>query len=212
MNSPINNLVFFHGWALGEEFFKPLLDLNEAAGLNNRGYFSGPQEAEIKEGATVVTHSLGLFFIKEPDFKKIKNLIICGGFLNFHQGPSLKTVRRMITKMTTFPEVVVENFYTGLFFPEPPSLKPQEIKNKGLLKSDLIFLNKSTFDIKNLDSVSKILILHGDSDMVVPSSKALELAEALPQAELRIQPDWGHGFLNQWPEESLKIIEEFLCP
>ncbi|MDX2471342.1 MAG: alpha/beta hydrolase [SAR324 cluster bacterium] len=212
MNSAKNNLIFVHGWALGEDFFKPLMQLCESSTLNNRGYFEPAQTEKIPVGATVITHSMGLHFLGEEDFKNIKNLIICGGFLNFHQGPTVKAVRRMITKMTSSPNVVVTDFYKGLSFPEPPTLKPPEIKNKDLLKSDLMFLNKSTFDIKNLDSVENILILQGDSDMVVPMEKAHELAAAQPRAKLIIQPDWGHGFLYQYPEESLKIIEEFLCP
>jgi pimeloyl-ACP methyl ester carboxylesterase len=36
------------------------------------------------------------------------------------------------------------------------------------------------------------------------------LAERLPNAQLRIYPDAGHGFLNQYPEQFADDVHAFL--
>ena len=36
------------------------------------------------------------------------------------------------------------------------------------------------------------------------------LAEHLPNAQLRIYPDAGHGFLNQYPEQFADDVHAFL--
>ncbi len=55
-----------------------------------------------------------------------------------------------------------------------------------------------------------MLAANGDNDRMVPTINTLLLAERLPNAELKIYPDAGHGFLFQYPAEFAHELDAFL--
>jgi pimeloyl-ACP methyl ester carboxylesterase len=55
-----------------------------------------------------------------------------------------------------------------------------------------------------------VLVANGDNDRMVPTRNSNLLAAWLPDAELRIYPDAGHGFLFQYPAEFAGEVEAFL--
>jgi pimeloyl-ACP methyl ester carboxylesterase len=54
------------------------------------------------------------------------------------------------------------------------------------------------------------LVANGDNDTMMHTQNSHLLAERLPNAELRIYPDAGHGFLNQYPEVFADDAHAFL--
>jgi pimeloyl-ACP methyl ester carboxylesterase len=46
-----------------------------------------------------------------------------------------------------------------------------------------------------------VLVANGDNDRMIPTKNSRLLADRLPDAELKIYPDAGHGFLFQYPAE-----------
>jgi pimeloyl-ACP methyl ester carboxylesterase len=54
------------------------------------------------------------------------------------------------------------------------------------------------------------LVANGDNDTMMHTQNSHLLAERLPNAELRIYPDAGHGFLNQYPEVFADEAHAFL--
>jgi pimeloyl-ACP methyl ester carboxylesterase len=54
------------------------------------------------------------------------------------------------------------------------------------------------------------LVANGDNDTMMHTQNSLLLAGNLPNAELRIYPDAGHGFLNQYPEQFGDDVRAFL--
>jgi pimeloyl-ACP methyl ester carboxylesterase len=52
---------------------------------------------------------------------------------------------------------------------------------------------------------------NGDNDRMIPTENSRLLAERLPDAQLKIYPDAGHGFLFQYPAEFAAEIEAFLA-
>ncbi|MBV9001990.1 MAG: alpha/beta hydrolase, partial [Solirubrobacterales bacterium] len=54
------------------------------------------------------------------------------------------------------------------------------------------------------------LVASGDNDRLVPTKNSHLLAEHLPNAQLKIYPDAGHGFLFQYPAEFAVEVERFL--
>jgi pimeloyl-ACP methyl ester carboxylesterase len=54
------------------------------------------------------------------------------------------------------------------------------------------------------------LVANGDEDTMMHTQNSQLLAEHLPSAELRIYPDAGHGFLNQYPEQFAGHVHAFL--
>ena len=55
-----------------------------------------------------------------------------------------------------------------------------------------------------------VLVANGDNDRMIPTENSRLLAERLPNAQLKIYPDAGHGFLFQYPAEFADEIEAFL--
>jgi pimeloyl-ACP methyl ester carboxylesterase len=54
------------------------------------------------------------------------------------------------------------------------------------------------------------LVANGDNDPMMITQNSHLLAHHLPNAQLRIYPDAGHGFLDQYPTEFADHVNEFL--
>ena len=55
------------------------------------------------------------------------------------------------------------------------------------------------------------LVANGDNDTMMHTQNSQLLAERLPDAELRIYQDAGHGFLDQYPELFVDDVNAFLA-
>ena len=56
----------------------------------------------------------------------------------------------------------------------------------------------------------RVLVLNGDSDRMVPSKNTVDLARRLPNSQLVLYPDAGHGGVFQFHEDFVKRALEFL--
>ncbi len=56
------------------------------------------------------------------------------------------------------------------------------------------------------------LVANGDNDTMMHTHNSHLLAERLPNAQLRIYPDAGHGFLDQYPEQFADDVHAFTTP
>jgi pimeloyl-ACP methyl ester carboxylesterase len=56
-----------------------------------------------------------------------------------------------------------------------------------------------------------VLVANGDNDRMVPTRNTDLLAERLPNAQLKLYPDAGHGFLFQYPLEFAADAQAFLA-
>ncbi|MBY3308157.1 alpha/beta hydrolase [Rhizobium laguerreae] len=66
-------------------------------------------------------------------------------------------------------------------------------------------------DASELDSVQHpVLIANGDDDIMVPTINSFELAKRLPNAQLSIFPDAGHGGIFQYHQVFVKQAIDFL--
>jgi pimeloyl-ACP methyl ester carboxylesterase len=57
-----------------------------------------------------------------------------------------------------------------------------------------------------------VLVANGDDDLMVPSSNSVDLAGRLPNAQLTLYPDAGHGGIFQYHGEFVQEALEFLEP
>jgi pimeloyl-ACP methyl ester carboxylesterase len=55
-----------------------------------------------------------------------------------------------------------------------------------------------------------VLVVNGDSDRMVPSSNSVDLARLLPNSELVLYDDAGHGGIFQYPDAFVAKALEFL--
>jgi pimeloyl-ACP methyl ester carboxylesterase len=56
-----------------------------------------------------------------------------------------------------------------------------------------------------------VLVANGDQDKMVPSSNSIDLARRLPNAELVLYEDAGHGGIFQYHEAFVAKAHEFLA-
>ncbi|WP_454853718.1 alpha/beta fold hydrolase [Promicromonospora soli] len=59
-------------------------------------------------------------------------------------------------------------------------------------------------------AVGRVLIVHGDSDRLVPAANAAELARVFPGATVTVYPDSGHGVVFQYHREFVDAARDFL--
>jgi pimeloyl-ACP methyl ester carboxylesterase len=50
------------------------------------------------------------------------------------------------------------------------------------------------------DIKQPILVANGSNDVMVPTINSFTMAQLLPDAQLIVYPDSGHGFLFQYPD------------
>ena len=55
-----------------------------------------------------------------------------------------------------------------------------------------------------------VLVVNGDSDKMVPSKNTVDLDRRLPNSQLVIYPDAGHGAVFQFHDDFVKRTLEFL--
>ena len=55
-----------------------------------------------------------------------------------------------------------------------------------------------------------VLVVNGDNDVLIPSSRSWELMQRIPGAQLIIYPHAGHGFLYQYAELVARHVNMFL--
>lgn len=69
-------------------------------------------------------------------------------------------------------------------------------------------------EFAKLDRLSAIrqptLVANGDDDTMMDTRNSHLLAERIPGAQLRIYPDAGHGFLDQYPRLFGEHVRAFL--
>jgi pimeloyl-ACP methyl ester carboxylesterase len=57
-----------------------------------------------------------------------------------------------------------------------------------------------------------VLVANGESDRMVPTANSVDLAQRLPDADLVIYPDAGHGGVFQFHQQFVDTALEFLAP
>ena len=55
-----------------------------------------------------------------------------------------------------------------------------------------------------------VFVANGDHDRMVPTSNTVDLAKRLPNSELKIYPDAGHGGIFQFHDEFVAQALDFL--
>jgi pimeloyl-ACP methyl ester carboxylesterase len=65
--------------------------------------------------------------------------------------------------------------------------------------------------LNELKSIKKpVLIVQGESDLLVPVINAVRMSENIPGAQLIVYKDAGHGSLYQYHDEFVKASSDFL--
>ena len=66
-------------------------------------------------------------------------------------------------------------------------------------------------EARDLASIHQpVLVMNGDSDKMVPSKNTVDLDRRLPNSQLVLYPDAGHGGVFQFHEDFVQRALEFL--
>lgn len=181
--------------------------------FQDRGYF-GPRingrDLSSEEFHVLVCHSLGLHLIDENFFPKCQLLVLIGCFHDFHgeteaEGKfTRKHVRKMLIEVDDKPRDLLEKFRRtcGVSLPVPL----EEHINKRLLLDDLTLLDNNIFDLKKIDHIPHVLVLHGDKDKTVPVQRSRHIAAQVRHASLVEIENGGHGLPFSHPDLCWDLI------
>lgn len=56
------------------------------------------------------------------------------------------------------------------------------------------------------------LVVHGDDDRMVPTSNARSIVDRIPGAALRLHPGGRHGFFDEFADQVVPLVADFLGP
>jgi pimeloyl-ACP methyl ester carboxylesterase len=196
----MTDVLFISGWA-GYPFLYPR--------LSRSGQFLLPfvQESPEKilaqaqkfKGSTIIAWSTGAhILLSRLDEIKNKNIFLLAPFLDFTSFTPEWILNRMIQSIKEDVHKVVSRFWKKCGIKKQYTA-PEEDR-PGLIDG-LKFLacSKIKFEISELKS--KVFIIHGREDKIVPLSATKQLSSLLPEAELIVVPA-GHYI----PEETIKQL------
>lgn len=88
-----------------------------------------------------------------------------------------------------------------------PLVKPESVQAQ--IKSAVAWGTNSTFD--RLGEIKQpVLVANGDHDIMIPTINSFIVSQRIPNAQLIIYPDSGHGFLFQYPDLFAEHVSIFL--
>ncbi|HEY9787462.1 MAG TPA: alpha/beta hydrolase [Candidatus Obscuribacterales bacterium] len=181
----------------------------------DRGYYRKPRHvAPFSEGSSpriVVTHSFGLHLVPETIWRQADAVISLGGFLSFHLDDqraaalSRRITARMARRFREVPLRVLDEFHTNCLChgeSAPADIAAVtyrrfrngegDVIDEDLLAHDLKMLDQSVLNHRLLERIPFVMIVHGESDAVVPVDHAFHMRYALPQAETLILSGANH--------------------
>ncbi|MBT8763533.1 hypothetical protein KFV02_06260 [Desulfohalobiaceae bacterium Ax17] len=199
MNS-LTDSMFISGWA-GYPFLYPRLS------QNTRSLLPFVQDSPEKilnhvrnfKGSTIIAWSTGAhILLHQLSEIKNKNVFLLAPFLDFTSFTPRWVLDRMIQGIKEDVHKVVSKFWKKCGIKEQYIAPEEDIPSliEGL---EFLACSKIKFEISELKS--KVLIIHGQEDKIVPLSATKQLSSLLPEAELIVVPS-GHYI----PEETIKQL------
>lgn len=202
-------VIFFSGFALSPEFYRPLFDKLKRNFLIIAPYLSElddftilPQlidqkltEMKIKEKFTVIGHSMGGLLAVNLALNyssRINNLIILDGMIFPYQELSLRSLFNIVRDILNKPLNV--SSWRDLIFSGFSLINL--IRSPRVLKNQINFCRNSGLIDEIQKIVTRTLILWGKQDKVIPVSFAYKLKEKIKTAKLEIVPGNHLWFLK----------------
>ncbi len=206
------DVVAQHGWGFGAgcwDRWRAILPAGFALHCPDRGYF-GPVATVAVRPRIVLAHSLGLHLLP-PRIWGAELIAILSGFRHFHApcarrvARSRRTVAQMLARLEREPAALLADFYARCGVP-PDSRWPGAI-DVASLRRDLQLLQESALELAAIPAATRVLILHGRRDRVVPVERAEELSALRPNSVLAIVAEAGHALPLTHPRACWERVE-----
>ncbi|MEB3274621.1 MAG: alpha/beta hydrolase [Prochlorothrix sp.] len=165
----------------------------------------------------LLTHSYGLHLCPPDLLAQATALVVLSGFVQFHptlaveQRRSRRRVDRMIQQLQQNPAAVLQQFWINTVAPQSwhwqysplsAALSAEAHGGDSLvvaeLLRDLCLLQDSVLNLRFLQGISRILVIQGSEDTIVPLSQGEALVQDLidleqPRVTFKIIDGAGHG-------------------
>ncbi len=90
----------------------------------------------------------------------------------------------------------------------PSSLKAMAAQARAIAEWGAVPARDRYAKLKNI--ALPVLVVNGKTDLMVPTVNSFILQQHLPDAELLIYPDFGHGAIFQFPAQFVREATTFL--
>ena len=206
------DVVAQHGWGFGAgcwDRWRAVLPAGFALHCPDRGYF-GPATTVAVRPRIVLAHSLGLHLLP-PRIWGAELIAVLSGFRHFHPpcarraARSRRTVAQMLARLEREPAALLANFYARCGVP-PDRCWPGAI-DVASLRRDLQLLQERALELAAIPAATRVLILHGRCDRVVPVERAEELSALRPNSVLDIVAGAGHALPLTHPRACWERVE-----
>lgn len=166
-------------------------------------------------GAVVATH----FAIEHPD--RLDKLVIISGSYSSPNYLRHKPVKTLINKIINLAAFISPGSRANWHSPYPKGKVHKDYEAYGLARTIfynswgsylLTFKQSLNLDIKH--KLSKIktptLLISGTQDSVFPTSVSKEIQKEIPNSRLEVIEGVNHPVILNHPQETVKLIEDFL--
>lgn len=201
--TPRIEAIAYHGWGYDQTAWTGwqtvFADQNIAFVAFDRGYFGDGFTPQFSEQVfkLLLVHSYGLHLCPQEQLHMADLLVIFSSFLTFHpeaerlKRRSQRVLQRMVDEFAVNPTEVLTTFKINS--DDPASECPTTLDHDLLLR-DLKHLGITQIDPSILQSIPKILVVHGDRDRIVPVEQGRTLASQLaPNADYAEIAGAGHA-------------------
>ena len=197
-------VIAYHGWGFDSTCWRSWQAQFEQQGLRfqafDRGYLGNPVNVTFEQSPTIIlVHSYGLHLCPIAHLQQADLLIIFSSFSEFHPEPELLKRRSqailkiMLNQLEKSPQLVLDNFRSKCYFPQPEETVEKTFSNLELLINDLKDLGKTSISFDKLNHIPKI-VFQGGKDQIVSSSQGKTLLKSLGSNAQYIEiPDAGHA-------------------
>ncbi|MCC5925445.1 MAG: alpha/beta hydrolase [Bacteroidetes bacterium] len=220
---------FFHGWGCDSRIWDPLVHLlhsrrnpsDSTIIMHNRGYFNTETEYssdkdifDQKDNHILISHSLGCFCIPDYLLQIASQWIIISGFRRFHdvnEAYSRRSLKKMMESFKINPAGVLQTFHKRMMYPNDNQENIQRLSseaatlNSNQLLNDLKLLDAGILEAKSASQIRKVVIFHGDNDVIVHVEHAAKLASHL-NASTQLISNGGHGIPYTHPSLILSVV------
>jgi len=216
-------LVLVSGWGAGPEVWEPVAERMPGYDIERVPWWDCLDgDGFATEGAVVGGWSLGaLLALRAAMSRDVAGVVLVSGTARFlsddgYIGADARALRAMSVRLRRQPERVLADFADLCIAPGQDGVFRQAFVERAMsvgverLAAGLGCLEATDLRAGLGNVTARTLVVHGQSDQVIPVASARALADGLPAARLVAAPDAPHALLHVLPEVVAREMESFV--
>ena len=214
----MKSLLIISGWAHGKNSIEPIGDLFSS--IFNVKLLSGAEALKNKnlpETDYIIGISMGGILALDKFNQNCKKIVLISSSPCFCKkdkhsfGTDERIIKKMIDKLSTSREEVIEEFFTNAHMPQKlKKTKQQKIMSYENLSEGLTYMKDTDLRKKIMKIKIPVLILHGSEDRIIPFSIAKWMHKKMSGSTLECFNSYGHMISVHAFDRVIKDIKNFL--